>query len=107
MVRLLGVRPSKTCLGELREFVSRLGTDTCIFAVERAAEEGRANWSYVRGILRDLDRNRVTDRRQAEESHRRHNVRPMDKNGMYATHGQTKLSELELQAIAEALAEEL
>ncbi len=105
MVKLLHVHPSRTCLQELRTFVTRLGVDTCLFAVERAGEEGRGNWSYVRGILRDLQAKGITNRRRAESYHQRYSKVP-GPNSMYQIHGQTYVSELDRQAIADIMAEE-
>ncbi len=111
MFRLLGIRPSRTCLRELRDYVSRLGTDTCIYAVERAAEESQCSWKYVRGILRDMDLNGIRSRSHAENCHRSY-VKPTTAgtNGSYQsqfdTHDKRILTELEKRAIAEAIAEE-
>jgi DnaD/phage-associated family protein len=44
--------PSQTCVAELERFVSEMGQDVCLRAIDVAVDERRTNWSYVRGILK-------------------------------------------------------
>lgn len=111
MRRLLSMKISKTCLTEIREYVARLGADTCIYAVERAADESQCSWKYVRGILKDLEQKGISSRSQAESDRNRFIQPPTSRQNtghvsQYQTHENTTLSELERMAIAQALAEE-
>lgn len=109
--RLLRVQLSRTALGELREYVSRLGTELCLFAVERGAEENQCSWKYVRGILRDLERNQIRSRAEAERNHQQYASpspatlkREKERSQMYQ-HDPGQYKDWEKIAIAEALAE--
>lgn len=44
--------PSQTCVAELERFVSEMGQDVCLRAIDVAVDERKTSWSYIRGILK-------------------------------------------------------
>ena len=46
-------QPSETCIGELKGFCQRMGSEVCLRAISIAMDERKTSWSYIRAILRD------------------------------------------------------
>lgn len=44
--------PSPTCLEELKAFAEQMGQECCIRAMDIALDAKKANWNYIRAILR-------------------------------------------------------
>lgn len=44
--------PSPSSMDDLKAFVSSMGSDVCLKAIDTAVDAGKASWSYVRAILR-------------------------------------------------------
>ena len=66
-------QPSETCIGELKGFCQRMGSEVCLRAISIAMDERKTSWSYIRAILRDkqsqgvkclADWDRLEERRQ-------------------------------------------
>lgn len=57
---------------ELREYCRALGPELCIFALERALEQDKPHWSYVRAILRSYRQQGYTQVSQAKDEQARH-----------------------------------
>jgi len=67
--------PSTTVVGELPEYLEAMDTDVIIDAIDRAAAEGKRQWSYIKGILRNRKANGIktmldVQREQEERSKR-------------------------------------
>jgi DnaD/phage-associated family protein len=109
MERKLHIKASKSCRKELRSYVTLVGTEVCLYAVDRALEENRPAWYYVRGILRNLREKNIRSRQGAEMDFATFHSGKGRKKPSYASqfqqHGQTQLTDLERKAVAEALAE--
>jgi DnaD/phage-associated family protein len=97
--------------GEIAGFVRSLGEDMIVCALDRAAAYQSRNWGYIRSILQNWEREGVRtpeicrspveigqsrEQRSAGYSH-------CNSPDMYQTHQSKKLSQLELEAIREAL----
>ena len=57
---------------ELRDYAETLGQELCLFALERALEQDKPHWSYVRAILRSYKQQGYTSVTQAKEEQQRH-----------------------------------
>ena len=57
---------------ELRGYAETLGQELCLFALERALEQDKPHWSYVRAILRSYKQQGYTSVAQAREEQQRH-----------------------------------
>ena len=57
---------------ELRGYAETLGQELCLFALERALEQDKPHWSYVRAILRSYKQQGYTSVAQAKEEQQRH-----------------------------------
>lgn len=44
--------PSPTCIEELKAFAGQMGSECCIRAMDIALDAKKANWPYIRGVLR-------------------------------------------------------
>jgi DnaD/phage-associated family protein len=44
--------PSPICLEELKTFAEQMGSECCIRAMDIALDAKKANWNYIRAILR-------------------------------------------------------
>ena len=69
--------PSMTCIEELKIFAEQMGSECCIRAFDIALDAKKANWPYIRAILRSklqqgvkclADWDRVEDKRKAKET---------------------------------------
>lgn len=101
--RSLKIRLSSKAMEELGVYYSQLGRELCIYAVERCAEEKKAGWSYLRGILRQM---KETGVRSVEEDHGRGDRgKPMQSGDGYERHGEVTLTPLEREAVRELLEE--
>lgn len=47
--------PSPTSMEELGSYAKAMGSEVCLRAIDRAIDAGKANWNYIRGILRNLE----------------------------------------------------
>lgn len=45
--------PSQTSLDELKGYIEAMGSEVCLRAIDTALDAGKANWSYIRAILRN------------------------------------------------------
>lgn len=45
--------PSQTSLDELKGYAEAMGSEVCLRAIDTALDAGKANWSYIRAILRN------------------------------------------------------
>ena len=45
--------PSQTSLDELKSYTESMGAAVCLRAIDAALDAGKANWSYIRAILRN------------------------------------------------------
>lgn len=45
--------PSQTSLDELKAYTEAMGSAVCLRAIDAALDAGKANWSYIRAILRN------------------------------------------------------
>ena len=52
LLHRVDICPSHRCREELRGFVSRVGAEVCLRAIDEAADAGKPSWAYIRGILR-------------------------------------------------------
>ena len=84
MKKLLNMDPTLYIQLDLEDCVRDYGPELCHFAIERAAEEGKARWSYIRGILRSLRREGIFSRECAKNIHEDY-----VKNRRYATQEKT------------------
>ncbi len=57
---------------ELREYCDALGQELCLFALERALEQDKPRWSYVRAILRSYKQQGYTQLSQARDEQERY-----------------------------------
>ena len=57
---------------ELRDYCDTLGQELCLFALERALEQDKPHWSYVRAILRSYKQQGFTELSQAKDEQQRH-----------------------------------
>lgn len=71
--------PSQTSLDELKGYVETLSPEVCLKAINKAIDGGleKQNWNYIRGILRNLAKQKVRcvadwDRLEAERERRKH-----------------------------------
>lgn len=71
--------PSERSLDELKGYAERMGAETCLRAIDRALDAGsdKANWNYIRGILRSLHQQGVRcladwDKLDEERERRKH-----------------------------------
>ncbi len=69
--------PSPTCIEELKAFAEQMGSECCIRAMDIALDAKKANWNYIRAILRSklqqgvkcaADWDKVEERRKAKET---------------------------------------
>ena len=56
----INATPSDMCLAELEAFSEALGDEVCIRAFDIAIDAKKANWNYIRGILRNAKQRGVT-----------------------------------------------
>lgn len=56
----INATPSEICLAELEAFTEALGPEVCIRAMDIAIDAKKANWNYIRGILRNAKQRGVT-----------------------------------------------
>lgn len=70
--------PSQTSLDELKGYVEALSPEVCLKAINKAIDGGaeKQNWNYIRGILRNLAKQKVRcvadwDRLEAERERRK------------------------------------
>ncbi len=45
--------PSQTSIDELKAYVKSMGAEVCLRAIDIALDAKKANWSYIRAILRN------------------------------------------------------
>ena len=45
--------PSETSIDELKGYVAAMGAEVCLRAIDIALDAKKANWNYIRGILRN------------------------------------------------------
>ena len=71
--------PSQTSLDELKGYAETLSPEVCLKAINKAIDGGaeKQNWNYIRGILRNLAKQKVRnvadwDRLEAERERRKH-----------------------------------
>ena len=57
---------------ELIYYCDTLGQELCLFALERALEQDKPHWSYVRAILRSYKQQGFTEISQAKDEQQRH-----------------------------------
>ena len=84
--------PSHTSLEELKGYVETLSPEVCLKAINKAIDGGaeKQNWNYIRGILRNLAKQKVRcvadwDRLEAEREQRKHGT---NRNGLGSGHEQ-------------------
>ena len=84
--------PSQTSLDELKGYVETLSPEVCLKAINKAIDGGleKQNWNYIRGILRNLAKQKVRcvadwDRLEAEREQRKHGS---NRNGLGSGHEQ-------------------
>lgn len=84
--------PSQTTIDQLKDYVKTLSPEVCLRAIHRAIDGGaeKQNWNYIRGILRNLTKQKVQcvadwDKLE-EERERRKNAG--NRNGPGADHEQ-------------------
>lgn len=67
----INATPGQTTLEELRYYAERLDTDVCLKILDVALGEDKTQWSYIRGIFRNAERNGIKtmdDWRKAEQA---------------------------------------
>lgn len=84
--------PSQTSLDELKGYVETLSPEVCLKAINKAIDGGleKQNWNYIRGILRNLAKQKVRcvadwDRLEAERERRKHGT---NRSGSGTSHEQ-------------------
>lgn len=84
--------PSQTSLDELKGYVETLSAEVCLRAINKALDGGleKQNWNYIRGILRNLSKQKVRciadwDRLEAERERRKNGT---NRNGSGSGHEQ-------------------
>jgi len=84
--------PSQTTIEQLKDYVKTLSPEVCLRAINKAIDGGaeKQNWNYIRGILRNLTKQKVQsvadwDRLEAERERRKN---AGNRNGPGADHEQ-------------------
>lgn len=72
--------PSAESLGLLEHFEREMGAEVCKLAMDRALDEHKSNWSYIRAILRDWSKNGVKSIADVQEQDDRYRNRQQEKN---------------------------
>lgn len=69
----INATPSSSCIDELKHYTAELSADVVLHAFGRAQDEGKTGWSYIRGILQNYAKQKLTTLNavlEAEKAHR-------------------------------------
>lgn len=73
--------PSSVVISELQDFCSRLPADLCIRAIDIALAERNTRWSYIKGILRNFERDGITSLQELEAREQQRQPPPAGNRG--------------------------
>ena len=109
----LDLRMSQESRNEFLREYSCLSMELCEYAVNRCSEEGRLNWSYLRGILRNMktqkvqsvDQDRLRRQERTAKLGSRNLMTPEKSRPSYQSHKEITLTPLERHHMEEILRE--